>query len=148
MAVLFAQGTGIKLGTVPIASTPTYTVIDEIISIAGPTMSRDRIDVTAHDSAGQVRKFINGLLDPGELTFSINYDPDNTTHDDVAGLLSVFDSGDIRAYLITFTDPTPTKWEFDAICNGFEINAPVDAQLTADITLSLTGAIDFDSAAS
>ena len=143
MANLFAFGTKVALGDDILSMAPVYTDIVQLLTISGPTMSRDRIDVTAHDSANQTREFINGLLDPGELTFSINYDPDDATHDDATGLLDVFDSGATRAYRITFTDPGPTLWTFDAICNGFEIQAPVDGALTADITLSLSGALTF-----
>ncbi len=143
MATLFAQGTKVALGDDILSMTPVYTEIVEILSISGPTMTRDQIDVTAQDSANQTRVFINGLLDPGELTFSINYDPDTATHGNTTGLLNVFDTGAKRAYRITFTDPGPTLWTFDAIVNGFEVQAPVDAQLTADITLRISGQINF-----
>ena len=126
----------------------TFTTVAEVLSISGPTMSRDQIDVTNQDSTGNVREFINGLMDPGEITFDINYLTENATHDDTTdGLLGVFSSGDSRAWELHLPGPgSGVKYGFNAIVNGFEVGANVEEQLKASVTLKISGSIDFSKA--
>ena len=65
-----------------------FTTIAEVGSITGPTLTRDIIDVTNQDSAGAYREFIGGLIDPGELSFDINYIPTDATQDATTGIIN------------------------------------------------------------
>lgn len=145
-AAIAAIGTKLYLGNKIVASTPSYTEIAEVLSISGPTLSRDQIDVTNQATTGGFREFIGGLGDPGELTFDISYVPTAATHADATGLLSYLSSGAKIGFLIAWPDGVPTKWEFDATVNGFEAGASVDEQLKASVTLRLSGLPDFSTA--
>ena len=46
--------------------------------ISGPGLSADTIDVTTHDSPGAVREFIKSLIDAGEISFDLAWDPEDT----------------------------------------------------------------------
>ncbi|MCI0687121.1 MAG: hypothetical protein L0Y54_07800, partial [Sporichthyaceae bacterium] len=73
MAGIDAFGTVLKRGDG--GSPENFTAIGRSTSISGPGLSRETLDVTAHDSPDQWREFQGGLRDGGELTVDINYDP-------------------------------------------------------------------------
>lgn len=136
----FAQGTRLQVsdGTTP---TPTFTTIFEALSISGPGMTADVIDVTSHSSTGGFREFIGGLKDGGEITFDVNLDPTNATHNDTVGLRRLLLDGTVRAYQMHYTDTAASTDTFNGVVVGFEVSAPVDAQLMASMTIKITGPV-------
>lgn len=52
-----------------------YVSLANVGSISGPSTSGETIDTTHHKSPAGTRETIGGLIDPGELTLSVNYDP-------------------------------------------------------------------------
>jgi predicted secreted protein len=130
MAGIDARGTTLSRGD---GDTPEeFTPIANITSLTPSGITRDILDVTAHDSEDGYREFVGGLKDPGEVSFDVNYDP--AVHD---FLIEDFDSTDPVNYEISF--PDGTLWQFPAIITGFEPDAPFDNKLTASITLKVTG---------
>ena len=75
------DGFGASLLRSDMASSPTYTEIANVTSISGPSISRNVYDVTAHDSTNSYMEFIGGLKDGGEISFDLNWDPENATHE-------------------------------------------------------------------
>jgi len=106
----------------------------------GPTLRRDTIDVTNHDSTSAYREFINGLKDAGSITFDINYLPTDGTHNAATGLLGEYDNGTTRAYALVFSDPSTTSWTFNGVVIGFEVAAAIDEVLISSIELKISGA--------
>ncbi len=133
-----AHGTLLKIGDGE--ASETFTTIAEVTSISGPALVTDAVDTTSHDSPSNHREFIGGLKDAGEVTFDINYIPTNPTHDATGGLLADYVARTLRNFQLVFSDSGNTTWSFTAIVTGFESNEPVDAQLTASVTLRITGA--------
>lgn len=134
------QGTLLQRGDG--GGTEIFTTIAEVLSIAGPSLSRDVIDVTTMDSPGEWREFIAGLKDGGEITFDVIYDPVDPTIEPGAGLLSEFAlaSGSAATnYQLVFPDPGATTWTFPAILTGFETNEVIDDKVTASVTLKISG---------
>lgn len=113
------------------------TVIGQVTNIGGPSESMDTLDVTSHDSAGAWREFVGGLLDAGEVSVDLVFDPDNagqiSVRNDLVGRVPV-------SYVITFPDVSPATVTFNALVTGFEPDAPVDGDLSASVTLKATGA--------
>lgn len=135
---LDAFGTLLKLGD---GGTPeVFTTIAEVTDIGGPTLALDPLDVTSHTSPAAFREFIGGLLDGGEVTFTINYVPTDSTHDNTTGILSQLTGRLTRNWELIFPDVPNTKWSFTAFLTAFETSEPVDDRLMAEITLKLTGA--------
>ncbi len=118
----------------------TFTTIAEVVTIGGPGMTRELIDMTNHSSPNSWREKIAGLLDGGELNATINYLPANATHQKSAGgLLQDLVDGPQRNFQIVWTDVGNTTWVIPAIVSGFTPNAPIDDKLSADIVLSIAG---------
>jgi len=116
----------------------TFDVVGSLTNLTGPSIEREQIDVTAHDSPEQWEEFVFGIKRTGEVSADVNYDP--SVHDE---LLSDFDSPFPRRYRITWPDPAGTQWEFDAGLIGFEPEAPFDDKLAASLTWKVSGIPDF-----
>ena len=137
-AALEAQGTTLEIGT---GGTPTYTVIAEIKSFSGPGGSAAVIDVTDLGSSAKEKRM--GLHDEGQLSFTMNYIPDNTQH----ALLRTNRAGRVLTpFRLSFSDTSPIsttqeKWTFNAYVVGFSLSGAVDGVIEANVTLEITGSI-------
>ncbi len=116
------------------APTEGFTPIANVGNISGPGLTRETIDVTAHDSPNQYTEHKGGLKDGGEVSFDLNYNP--PVHDI---LINDFDDENPRNWRIIFPDPGTTTWTFAAILTGFEPSAPYDDKLTASLTFKVSG---------
>ncbi len=117
----------------------TFTTIAEVTEIGGPSLVLDPLDVTSHESPGAFREFVGGLLDGGEVTFTINYVPTAGTHDGTTGLVADMVARTVRNYQLIFPDVGLTQWDFSALVTAFEPAEPVDDRLSAEVTLKVTG---------
>lgn len=116
------------------------TTIAEVTDITPPNPSREEIDYTHHQSPGAWREFGKGLKDGGEVTFTINYIPTNSTHNAATGLLGDFTNNTtVDTWSVVFPDTLGTTWSFPGFVTAFETNAPIDDKLSADITLKVAG---------
>lgn len=131
-----AQGTLLKIGNG--ASPEVFTTISGVGNLAGPTGSRELIDVTALDSTG--REYLVGIPDYGDITFTLFYAPSNTQH---AALFTAFQLAGQTAtnFTITFTDSPATVYTFAALVQGFPHNFSTNAAVEVNLSLKLTGAI-------
>lgn len=117
-----------------------WRVIAKCKSISGPSFEADEIDVTTHDSAGGFREFIRGLVDPGEISAECVFDPTDASHAEVDGVIADLLSGTIFGYRIQWVD-AGRELQFSAFVKSFPITSPVDAELTATVTLRVTSNI-------
>lgn len=133
-----AFGTLLKIGDGG-SPTETFTTIAEVTSIGGPGLSLDTIEITNHSSPGGWREFIGGLLNAGEVSLDINYDPVGATHNATTGLIADMVARTLRHFQLVFPDTGSTTWSFTALVTLFEPSEPVDDKLAASVTLKLTG---------
>lgn len=133
-----AFGTLLKLGTTN-TTAAVFSTIAEVGDISGPTDTVSTIDMTNHSSPGAMMEFKAGLIDPGEVSFPINWIPDDATHDHLTGLEYVKANRALRKYQITFPDGTICT--FSALCTKIDRKAPVNGKLSADVTLKVSGAL-------
>ncbi|NUP21612.1 MAG: outer capsid protein Hoc [Streptomyces sp.] len=132
MAGIDGFGTQFKRGDG--AGPEVFTALANVTNVSGPGLSRETIDVTAHDSPDQWMEFIGGLKDGGEVSLDVNYDP--ADHD---ALIADFDDDAPRNYQVVFPDVDTTTWAFKAIMTGFEPEAPYDDKLAATLTFKVSG---------
>jgi predicted secreted protein len=132
---LEAQGMLIKIGNG--ASPQVFSTISEIKTFSGPTGSAAVIDVTDLSSTAKEKRM--GLADEGQLSFTINYIPDNTQH---TLLRTRRASREETNFKMVFTDDSPsTTWSFSAFVTGFAVSGAVDNVVEANVTLEITGSI-------
>jgi len=132
-----AKGTLIKQGDG--ASPEVFTTIAQVVGLGGPSISLDPLDVTNHSSVEGWKEFVGGLLDGGELTLEINFDPADGTHDSTTGLIKDMTDRTVRNFQLVFSDTANTTWTIPALVTGFEPAAPVDGKLSASVTLKVSG---------
>lgn len=112
----------------------TFEPIANVTTISGPEISRETIDVTAHNTTDAWMEFVGGLKDAGEVSVDVNYDP--ALHD---VLVQDFEDQNPRNYQIVFPVTPAVAWSFTAILTGFSSEAPYDDKLSASLTLKVSG---------
>lgn len=139
-AVDIGTGTTISFGTSGFAA--------QILDVTPPNLAREPIDTshmgTPPAGAGQVgsRTFMPGdLVDPGELSFDIHFNPDTVPPiSDVAETVT-----------ITFPLPvgmaTPATWAGQGFLTGYEPSVPLEDKMTGSITVKMSGPITIVAAA-
>lgn len=130
MAKLAGYGLIIKKGATAIAA---------VQDVSGPGLEVGEIDVTSHDSASAIREFVMGLIDFGEITFNIVWDPSNATH--IALRTDLIARTSATYHVIWPEAASPEDWAFSAWVKAIVPSAPVDGALTMAVTLRPTGAL-------
>jgi predicted secreted protein len=116
------------------------TTIAEVTNIDLPELSRDTAEVTHHQSPNMWRERIKILKDAGEVSFSINYIPTNSTQNAGTGMLADFANDTTNdTWTLVFPDSAATTWTFAGAVTKFAAKAPIDDRLTADISLQVMG---------
>jgi hypothetical protein len=134
MATLESQGAtlAISVGTSP----TSFTTIANVIDISGPGGSASVIDITNLASVAREKRM--GLPDEGQVTFNVQLDPDNATHQ------AVRDARKNRTecqFRVTLTDSTPTTLIFNGFVLNFSVSLAVDDVVKASITIEVNGAV-------
>lgn len=138
MAIRSAKGTIIKLGNA--ASPEIFTTIGQMRSLSGPTTTATVQDVTTHSTAGNWMEKLATLIDPGTMSFPINYDSADATHQFATGLWQLMINLTQRSFQTVF--PASIGYMlYDAYLTGHQFDAPVDNVLGANIELTIYGAI-------
>lgn len=97
MARYRGAGTVVSLGSTADPLTATFTVIPQITSVNVQEQGGE-IEVT--DLGSTRKEYIQDLPDSASITLTINYDPAQATHNEVSGLVSLFNSGAYRVLRI------------------------------------------------
>ena len=137
------DGFGVVLEREETPGLEDYESIAHITTLTGPSIEREQIDITSHDSPDQWEEFVFGIKRSGEVSADINYDPSAHDH-----LMDDFNSSEPRRYRITWPDDINTTWTFDAGLVGFEPEAPYDDKLSASVTWKVSGPPVFGTAES
>lgn len=110
----------------------------EVFNITPPSSEVDQVDVTHMQSPYRRREFIDGLIDPGECSFEMNYVPGSTSD---LMLLAILDTplGESRRRTCRITYPNGVKDTFSANLMNYEPDIPTDDKMTATVTWRVTG---------
>lgn len=138
MAIRSAKGTLQKIGDA--ASPEIYTTIGQVRSISGPTTTATVQDVTTHSTAGNWMEKLAVLIDPGTLSFPINYDPADATHQFASGMWADMIALTDRNFQTVFP-AAMGQLDYGGFVTGHSFDVPVDNVLAANIEISIDGAI-------
>ena len=137
-----AFGTLLQVGDGAVSE--AFTTIAELRSLKGPSIKADVIDVTTHNTATPFKRFISGLLDGGDVTFDVNFIPQDPTHSYSAGLLADMLNRTRRNFQIVFPDVGTTTWLIPGIITGFDMTSDPTDVLKASITVKVAGPPTFE----
>jgi len=115
------------------------TAIPRITSFNGPGMGTPIINVADLDDTA-VEKISSALFDGGQLSLSLNFEADDTMHNHLNDECIAGNSG---AVVITFQNGTSATntYSFTAFPTNFTPTGNVGEQLTAEVTLDVTGTV-------
>lgn len=130
-------GTKLQLGDGELVE--TFTDIPGLKDFNLPMGETDQIDVTAHDSPDQTKEYISGLIETGEISFEIFFDPNNDQHQE---LVAIKDSGETRNWKVIAPDAELTEFAFAAFVTAIELSFPVEDAVTAEVSIKLSGAVE------
>lgn len=115
-----------------------WPLVAHVDTFSGPSLSVDAADVTSHDSPDRWEEVVPTVVRSGEITFDINYDPEENSHQ---LLIEAYETGVFRDFEVWFPVPSPggTVWTLGGYVNGFEPSAPHDDKLAAAATVKPSG---------
>jgi predicted secreted protein len=134
MAKYAAKGTKLQ---VEISS--VFTDIPNLGDITLSVGQTDLIPATTHDSANSFKEYLNGFKDSDEFTGVIKYDPANAVHE----YIRAAHGGSAINMKLILPDVGNATFAFSALVRNFQVAAPVEGSLDANITFKPTGAITF-----
>ncbi len=137
------SGTITARTVVPTASgtngTEVFTNIAEVKSISGPNFQVGFADITHMESPSAVREFLPTLTDPGEISLTCNFLPDNSTHDAMRVDMIARTK---RNFTMTMTDTGgATIWSFSGYYSQLQLTTPLDGPAEITIGVKLTSTI-------
>jgi predicted secreted protein len=115
------------------------TAIGNIVSISGPSISRDSIDISTMDSSSKWREFIPGMIDAGEITCDVNYD--GTT---VSALLAAQLTA--TAQTIKVNLDSDGSFTGSGFITSLGHTIPFDDKIQQSVGIKLTGALTHSTA--
>lgn len=118
------------------ASIEGFTAVAAIAEVVPPSISRDSIDTTVHNTADRYRTFIPGLRDGGEVTLRVLYDAAGTNH---AELLDDLNDDVLHNYQIEFPSNIGETWSFSAFITNLGDEAPIDDKISRAVTFKVSG---------
>ena len=134
-----ALGTQLQMGD---GATPTenFTPIAHLGDIQAPAIKLDTVEVTSHSDTWKQR--VATLLDGGDVTLSLNFDPAEATHKNAAGGITYAQlNKTLKNWKIQLPDQANSIIAFAAYVTDFQIDAPVAGKLAAKLKLQVSGAV-------
>lgn len=130
------RGSGTVLSRGDAASPEVFTAIGDVISIAGPAISKDEIETTALDSTA--KEFIGALDDPGEITMELNWNPQDSEH---INLRADAEGSTVRNYRVIWSDVSTTQVDFSAEVMEFSLNTEPNDAVKGSVRMKISGAL-------
>lgn len=116
----------------------TFTAITEVTGFEPPDEKADTHDVSHFESPARTKEKIGGMIDAGECSFTINYNP--AVYPSHQQIVEDKASGVVSNWKFSFPDEMETD-VFPAFVSGFKPKLGPNDPLTADVTLTVAGAV-------
>lgn len=115
----------------------TFTQVAGLIDVETPEISRETYETTLmdnSDSANGWKKFKGALLDPGELSLTLEWDADDSGQTALRADLEVDDP---RYYRVEY--PGGETFSFEAVLTSFGQSTPIADRITRSCKFKLSG---------
>lgn len=121
----------------------TLTLLSEVISTTFPQDEADEVDVTHLASPGRRKEFIAGLIDGGDMTVTLNYDPGGATDLLLTAAKVAGSTRSVRVVIPSETGDGSADWNITT--SGFVKRYAPDTmaagdKVTATAVIRITGA--------
>lgn len=130
------KGTKLQLRA---TSSGAYADVYEVTDLSMGALTRERIDVTHLGTTNDQRSYIGGFIELGEVTFSVNYDPNVASHSGQAGgLAGLLVSGSTYQWKVVPGGSTADPITFSGYVSNFQPNFAVGEAGAADVSVQIT----------
>ena len=129
-------GTLVQRGDNVDGASVTYTTVAEVRDIQLPQRTLELQDATHQESPDGYMEFIPGLKDGGEVSFEVNWLPDNSGQ---SGLVDDFENRVRRDWKIIESNTAASYWTFTAYVSQISPQAPVNGVARSNFTLRISG---------
>lgn len=126
------------------ASPEIFTTIGFVSDITGPSISGAVVDVTSMSTGNAWRQKIVTLLDGGEVSFKIFWQPMLPSHQTILTLFSHRGQGSPGVpidFRMVFPDQDATVYAFSGFVSKCSLTEAVAGVITADATLTISGVV-------
>lgn len=106
-------------------------------------VDRATIDTTDIDTNGY-KTFAPGLIDPGDVSMTLHFNPSDPSHATVTGLLSMFANLNFYPWQIRWPDVNQSVWAFSGFLTSAKPDAKLGAAITATCAVKISGQINYD----
>jgi hypothetical protein len=126
-----------------IGSTLTWGAnpVAEVLTISGPNISAEEIEVTNFDSPNGFKEYISGLKDGGTVDFELNWTL--TPGGGQEELRNDLGTGTKRPVVLTFATSPETRADFTGLVTAMSWSADPASQVTASVTVRIDGEISW-----
>lgn len=121
------------------ASPEVFTKVAEVISISGPELSAEQIEVTSLDSSGGYKEYIPGLLDGGTVSIEFNHVNGSTNQETLRTRVSTANQT-ANSYRVVLADSPQTVVTFQAIVESYSMNVEAGSAVTVSVGVKISGA--------
>jgi hypothetical protein len=124
-----------------------FTTIARVVDLDGPTRNRESIEATHLRSPDQHKEFMPGLMDGGEVNFSVQFDPRDASHDAATGLEAAYYEIKNATWRILPPIPGTTgRWGYEFLGHLTKMGQkyPVNGLVTQDVSIKLSGPATLD----
>lgn len=132
---------GTKLQRGDGASPEVFTDVAERTTITPFNGSTEVLDGSDLGSAWRVK--LPGMLDGGQLQFTVHLIPGSTGHQD---LLEDWTTRTVRNFRVVFPDADATTWEFALLITGVSPTVQMGQTIQCSFTAEISGEPDFEAA--
>jgi hypothetical protein len=116
-----------------------FTTVAQVLDISGPGFTTDTEETTNQSSPGGFEEFIPTIKRSGEVTFDVNYDPSDATHDATTGLVAAYQNRTKKNWRLLIPTTPAKRWDFSGYVTGFEQANPVAGIQRASVTIKISG---------
>lgn len=136
-----SYGTIIMVADTDIASPLTYHAIAGVGDIDGPNESVGVNETLTHSTGRPYKNKRPGLIDPGEFSFPVNYDPANPSHSRTStyGLAYIFKERIVADWLVIYPDDANTTLRFRGFISELGTSSPVEGVGVRTTTITIDG---------
>lgn len=115
-----------------------FTDIAEMGDVTPPPLERNEFDATTQNE--DIDAYVLGVLRRGLFSVPLNFIPDNNTHDHLTGMQKLLFDNTMTGFRVTFPQVSPSVvWIMSGQVKNFNVTAPVDGKLAADVSIRLSG---------
>lgn len=130
------KGTKLQLRA---STSSAFGNVYQVTDLSMGALTRERIDVTHLGTTNDQRSYIGGFIELGEVTFSVNYDPNQASHSGQAGgLAGLLVNGTTYLWRVQPGGSTTDPITFSGYVSNFQPNFAVGEAAAADVSIQIT----------